>query len=140
MIKGFFGINIAVQDLDEAVPKFQALLGVKPQIVSDRNKFAFPGITAAVFDFKGISVNLLTSTDKNDKGNPVGKFLSTKGEGVLLISLRSDDVEGDIADLAAKGLNFISPQAFAGGYGKVNFIHPKTMNGVQIEVIEPAGI
>lgn len=135
MIKQFFGINIAVRSLEEAIPKFETLLGVKPRIVSDPNAYAFPGITGARFDVQGIVINLLTSTGGN---NPVEKFLANKGEGLLLISLLSDDIENDVGDLTAKGLNFIAPQVLAGAFGKVNFIHPKSMNGVQIEVIEPA--
>jgi methylmalonyl-CoA/ethylmalonyl-CoA epimerase len=135
MIKRFFGINIAVRNLEEAIPKFEVLLGIKPRIVSDPNSYAFPGISGATFDFQGIAINLLTSTGGN---NPVEKFLANKGEGVLLISLLSDNIEKDLGDLTAKGMNFIAPQALAGAYGKVNFIHPKMMNGVQIEVIEPA--
>jgi methylmalonyl-CoA/ethylmalonyl-CoA epimerase len=135
MIKRFFGINIAVRNLDEAIPKFETILGVKPKIVSDPNAYAFPGITGATFEFEGIAINLLASTGGN---NPIEKFLANKGEGILLISLLSNDIEKDIVDLTAKGLNFIAPQVFSGAYGKANFIHPKTMNGVQIEVIEPA--
>jgi len=135
MIKRFFGVNIAVRDLQEAIPKFATLLGVKPRIVSDPKSYAFPGITGATFEFEGVVINLLASTGGN---NPVEKFLSDKGEGVLLISLLSDDLDNDLVDLASKGMKFISPQALAGDYGKVNFIHPKTMNGVQVEVIEPA--
>lgn len=135
VLRKFFGINIAVKDLDEAMAKYEALLGVKPVIVSDRSQFAFPGITAAVFDFNGVRINLLTSSEAN---NPVSKFLESRGEGLLLISLASDDIERDVADRSAKGLSFISPNCFAGGYGKVNFIHPRVMNGVQVEIIEPA--
>jgi methylmalonyl-CoA/ethylmalonyl-CoA epimerase len=135
MIKRFFGVNIAVRDLQQAIPKFAALLGFQPRIVSDPRSYAFPGITGATFEFEGVVINLLTSTSAN---NPVEKYLSDKGEGVLLISLLSDDIDKDLVDLASKGMKFVSPQALAGDYGKVNFIHPKTMNGVQIEVIEPA--
>lgn len=135
MIKRFFGINIAVRNLEEAIPKFEMLLGVKPRIVSDPNSYAFPGISGATFDFQGIAINLLTSIGRN---NPVEKFLANKGEGVLLISLLSDNIEKDLSDFTEKGMNFVAPQALAGAYGKVNFIHPKMMNGVQIEVIEPA--
>jgi methylmalonyl-CoA/ethylmalonyl-CoA epimerase len=135
MIKRFFGVNIAVRDLQEAIPKFATLLGVKPRIVSDPKSYAFPGITGAAFELEGVVINLLASTSAN---NPVEKFLRDKGEGILLISLLSDDLDKDVADLASKGMKFISPQAFAGDYGQVNFIHPKTMNGVQVEVIEPA--
>ncbi len=135
MIRRFFGINIAVRDLDQSIPKFEALLGVKPRIVSDPNAYAFPGITGARFEIEGVTINLLTSSEGN---NPVAKFLASRGDGILLISLLSDEIEKDVRDLTAKGLPFIAPQVFSGAYGKVNFIHPKTMNGVQIEVIEPA--
>lgn len=135
MIKGFFGVNIAVRDLDEAMKNFEILLGEKPRIVSDPSSYAFPGISGATFDFRGVTINLLTSVGGN---NPVEKFLASKGEGVLLISLLSDDIETDIGELNAQGIDFVAPQVFAGAYGKVNFIHPKKMNGVQIEVIEPA--
>ena len=136
MIKRFFGINIAVRDLQEAIPKFENFCwGSSRGSFRDPKSYAFAGITGATFEFEGVVINLLTSTGGN---NPVEKFLSAKGEGVLLISLLSDDIDKDFVDLASKGMKFISPQAFAGAYGKVNFIHPKTMNGVQVEVIEPA--
>ncbi len=134
MIKRFFGVNIAVRNLDEAIRKFETILGVKPKIVSDPKAYAFPGLTGATFNFAGVAINLLASTSGN---NPVEKFLTNKGEGILLISVLSDDIEKDMVDLTAKGVSFVAPQAFAGAYGKANFIHPKTMNGVQIEVIEP---
>ena len=137
MIKKFFSINIAVKNLEEAIAKYQSLLGSKPRISSDPKDFAFPGITAASFNLSGVFINLLTTSQSD---NPVGKFLASKGEGLLLISVMSDDFEKDIAELSAKGLSFVSPKGFEGGYGKVNFIHPKTMNGVQVEVIQPANL
>lgn len=137
MIKKFFGMNIAVKDLDEAIPKYEALLGVKPEVITDPQFFAYPGMKSATFTFDGLLINLMTSD--NDE-NPIGKFLAKKGEGIVLVSFTSDGIEKDCQELGAKGLSFISPEPFAGGYGKVNFIHPKTMNGVQVEVIQPVGI
>ncbi len=137
MIQKFFGMNIAVKDLDEAVPKYEALLGVKPEIITDPNMFAYPGMKSATFTFDGLLINLMTSDNAD---NPIGKFLAKKGEGIVLVSFTTDAIEKDCRELGAKGMSFISPEAFMGGFGQVNFIHPKTMNGVQVELIEPVSL
>lgn len=135
MIKGFFGINIAVKDLEEAKAKYENLLGVPAQIANS-DDFAFPNIQGVGFDFHGVLVSLLTSEDEN---NPVGAYLKKRGEGIILISVEADNIENDVAKLKEKGLSFLMPEIFPGPFGKVNFIPPKTMHGVQIEVIQPAG-
>ena len=134
MIKSFFGVNIAVKNIDEAAARFGALLGVAPQKARSEF-FAFPGLTGVSFDIQGIKINLVSPLDEN---NPVAKFLRKNGEGVLLISVLSDDIERDTVNLAANSINFISPTPFIGQFGKVNFVHPNAMHGVQIEVIEPS--
>ncbi|MEW6264748.1 MAG: VOC family protein [Thermodesulfobacteriota bacterium] len=135
MIKGFFGVNIAVNDLEAATAKYEALLGVPAQQAKSED-FAFPGIVGVGFEFHGVLISLLSS---KDQGNPVGAFLKKKGEGIILISVKADDIENDIEALRKKGLSFLMPEVFSGPFGKVNFIPPKTMHGVQVEVIQPAG-
>lgn len=134
MIKQFFGVNIAVKDLDQAATRFAALLGITPTR-APADSFAFPGLAAVSFNLDGIRINLVSPLDDN---NPVAKFLGSNGEGVLLLSVTSDNIEEDTVALAAKDVNFISPKTFSGRFGKVNFVHPKAMHGVQIEVIEPS--
>ena len=135
MIKGFFGVNIAVKDLKAATAKYEALLGVPAQEATPED-FAFPNINGVGFNFHGVLISLLTS---EDQGNPVGAFLSKRGEGIILISIKADDIENDVEALRQKGLSFLLPEVFPGPFGKVNFIPPKTMHGVQIEIIQPAG-
>ena len=135
MIKKFFGVNIAVKDLKSARAKYELLLGVPAQDAKPED-FAFPNIEGVGFDFNGVLVTLLSSQDEH---NPVGAFLKNRGEGLLLISIETDDIENDLVQLEKKGFSFLMPTAFPGPFGKVNFIPPKNMNGVQIEVIEPAG-
>lgn len=134
MIKTFFGVNIAVRNLDEAASRFESLFGVIPERAK-AEYFAFPGLEGVSFDLQGVKINLVSPLDDH---NPVAKFLSTKGEGVLLISILSDDLEKDTVALAAKDINFISPMPFKGKFGRVNFVHPQAMHGVQVEVIEPS--
>ena len=135
MIKKLFGINIAVKDLEAATAKYQTLLGVEPQ-KAEEGDFAFPNIQGVGFVFNNMLISLLTSEDEN---NPVGHFLKKRGEGIILISVESDKIEEDMAQLQENGMQFLLPDPFAGPYGKVNFIPPKTMHGVQIEVIQPEG-
>jgi methylmalonyl-CoA/ethylmalonyl-CoA epimerase len=135
MLKGVWGINIAVKDLDEAVKKYEKLLGVAPKgISSDPNRAAFAGMTTAQFVFQNFIINLMTSKDTN---NPVGKFLEKRGEGVILMSLQSDDIDNDVDKMKKDGLQFLWNENMPGGYGKVNFIPAKNMNGVQWEILDP---
>lgn len=134
MLTSVWGINIAVKDLDKAVERYEKLLGVKPMITSDPKNAAFPGITAASFAFRGFTINLMTSSDSN---NPVGRFLEKKGEGILLVSIESDDIDADVEGLKSKEVPFFFQENVSGGYGKVNFIPASTMNGVQWEILQP---
>jgi methylmalonyl-CoA/ethylmalonyl-CoA epimerase len=134
MLKCVWGINIAVKDLDEAVEKYEKLLGVKASISSDPNRAAFAGFTTAQFIFQNFIINLMTSKETN---NPVGKFLEKRGEGIILMSIQSDDIDNDVAKMKKDGLNFLWDENMPGGYGKVNFIPAKNMNGVQWEILDP---
>jgi methylmalonyl-CoA/ethylmalonyl-CoA epimerase len=134
MIKGLLGINFGVKDLDSAMAKFETVLGVKPQI-SRPEDFNFPGLKGVSFSLGGVNFGLVSSDNEN---TVVGKFLKTRGEGVLLVSLESDDIEKDVEKLRKEGFQFTLEKIGQGGFGKVNFIHPKSMHGVQIELIQPS--
>lgn len=135
MLKGLWGINIAVKNLEEAVSKYKDLLGVEPKYSSSED-FAFPGLKGAIFNFNGVLIGLVSPTEEN---NPVANFLKKHGEGVLLISLESEDIEKDIAQLKSKKVEFVLQKNIEGeGFGKVNFIHPIKMNGVQVEIFQPS--
>lgn len=135
MIKGLFGVNIAVKDLDAAMAKFAALTGCECEM-GEEGDFAFPGLIGAGIDFEGKLIGLLSSDNED---NPVGRFLSKRGEGVLLISIMTDDIEADQKKLEEKGFQFMMPAAYQGPYGMVNFIPAKSNFGVQVELIQPGG-
>ena len=134
MVKKVFGINIAVKDLDTAVKKFEAILGMKPRY-SKPEEFAFPGLKGAGFSFKGVNIALVASDDEN---SVISKFIKNRGEGVLLISLETDDVDSDVERLRTEALQFVLPENTEGKFGKVNFIHPKSLHGVQLELLQPS--
>ena len=134
MVKKVFGINIAVKDLDSAVEKFEAIFDVKARYSSPED-FAFPGLKGAVFNMAGVNIALVASETDD---SVIANFLKTRGEGVLLISFETDDVDAEVEKLNNTALQFLMPQNAEGKFGKVNFIHPKSLHGVQVELIQPS--
>jgi len=134
MIKRLYGINIAVKDLDAAVKKYSDVLGVKPKWTKPED-FAFPGLKGATLDVAGVSINLIASDNPETS---IYKFVESRGEGVFLISLQVSDLEKDMKNLAEKGVRFVSEKPLSYATGKVNFGHPKSLHGVQIEFIQPS--
>lgn len=135
MLKRLWGINIAVENLEEAVASYKPLLGSEPIISDDPKLTAFPGLKSASFNFQGYRINLMTSDQKD---HPVRRFLDKKGEGLLLVSILSDDLDHDVAKLRESGPKLLLDENAEGDYGKVNFIHPKYLNGVQWEIVQPS--
>lgn len=133
MIKGIYGINIAVKDLDEAVSKYESLFGVKSERIGEGD-FAFPGLIGAKLDINRTIITLVSYTDEN---TAVAKFVQNRGEGMFLLSIEVDDVDSSVEELKDKGLRFLFDEALRGNYGEVNFAHPKSAHGVQLEVYRP---
>jgi len=133
MIKGLYGFNIVVKDLKSATERYEKVFGMK-SVHRSESDFAFPGLNGSLFDLGGVKIHLITSLTKDTS---VAKFLENKGEGLFLISLDVTDIDNEMARMKEAGAIFVSEKAFTGSFGKVNFIHPKSMNGVQVEVYEP---
>lgn len=133
MIKGIYGINIAVKNLKTAVERYEKVFGVKSEHLAE-NDFAFPGLIGAKINISGTFINLISSV-KDDTS--VASFIEKNGEGLFLLSVEVDDIENDKKEIEERGLNFLFKDNISGDFGKVNFVHPKLMNGVQLEVYQP---
>ncbi len=70
----------------------------------------------------------------SDQG-PVAEFLQKNGEGVYLLSLRVDDLDGAVAELRAQGLRVSDPMP-AGSGGRLAFVSPRGTHGVNLQLIE----
>lgn len=134
MIKGIYGLNIAVADLNTATEKYEKVLGVPGKFIS-AEKFAFPGLEGTNFNVNGFHLNLIASTQPDTS---VAKFIDKKGEGVFLLSLEVSDLDEALGEMQTQGLNPLLKQSAKGAFGEVNFIHPKEMHGVQLEIYKPA--
>ena len=132
MIKRFIDVGIAVKDLDAAAKKYSEVLGVKPRILP-RKHYAYSGLKGARFCIGEVTISLVAS---EKAGDPVARFLETRGEGVNHISFEVTDIEQDMRDLAGKGVKLASDRPLAFSDGKVIFAHPKSLHGVQIAFVQ----
>lgn len=132
MIKGVYSINIAVKDLVAATKKYEAIFGVKSEALGEKN-FAFPGLVGSKINANGFYINLIASTVP---GTSIANFVERKGEGVFLVALETDNIEADTEHMRNQGIEFVLKEPATGAFGAVNFGHPKTLHGVQIELRE----
>lgn len=131
MLKKVEHIGIAVKDLKASNLLFEALLGVPhyktEAVVSE-------GVTTSFFDVGTHKIELLEATHPN---SPIAKFITKKGEGVHHIAFEVENLEVELARLKAEGFELIHETPKKGSDNKrIAFLHPKTTNGVLIELCQ----
>ncbi len=124
-------LGIAVKDLGVSIPLFEQLLGspcYKTEAVERE------GVKTAFFQTGESKIELLESS--NDS-SAISKFIAKKGEGIHHIAFEVENIEAEMKRLAALGFELIHQAPFKGADNKmVCFLHPKSTNGVLIELCQ----
>ena len=130
MIKRISHIGVAVKNLGISRELFSKLLGNNsPRIETVEEQKA----TIAFYPVGDGSIELIESASAG--GSSIAKFIDKKGEGMHHICFEVDDVAVEIARLKSIGFQFVDEKPSAGGDGCiVVFLHPKSTNGVLIEL------
>ncbi|MEV4056438.1 methylmalonyl-CoA epimerase [Amycolatopsis sp. NPDC049688] len=131
-------VGIAVPDLDAAIEFHREHLGLEltHEEVSEEQ-----GVREAMLRAPGAAATetqiQLLAPIRDD--SPIGKFLSKSGPGLQQLAYRVSDVDAAAAALRAKGVRVLYEEAKRGtSNSRVNFVHPKDMGGVLVELVEPA--
>ncbi len=67
--------------------------------------------------------------------SPIAKFIAKRGEGLHHICLRVKDIEKTMAELKAKGVQFIDDTPRQGAHhSRIAFIKPASANGLLVEI------
>ncbi|MDB6062272.1 MAG: methylmalonyl-CoA epimerase [Verrucomicrobiaceae bacterium] len=132
MIVALDHIAIAVPDLERAIKRFMEDFGLQfegtEEVESAKTATAF-------FPLPATSIELVHPLRGE---GPIAKYLEKKPGGIHHLCFRSDDIEADVARLKAKGYTFLSESPTLGAHDcKVIFIHPKSCDGVLIELSQP---
>lgn len=124
-------IGIAVNSLGSSDDLFGRLLGKKNY---KQESVAREGVTTSFYEVGESKVELVEASSED---SPIAKFLSKKGEGIHHIAFGVDDIYAEIARLKKEGFIFISEEPKDGADNKlVVFLHPKSTNGVLIELCQ----
>ena len=129
-VKGIHHVGIAVLDLEESLRRWSSFFAAEPGPIEEIPE---RGVRLAHLRFaEGPEVELVSPLGDS---SPIAKFLESRGEGVQHITLEVDDIERAMDGLSRAGLRFLSetPQAGAGGT-LVAFVHPRSLNGVLVEI------
>lgn len=124
-------IGIAVKSLDEAIPYYENILGLKCYAVEEVKD---QKVKTAFFKIGQTKLELLESTDPE---GPVGKFIEKKGEGVHHIAFATNGLENTLKEVEEKGIRLIDKVPRKGAEGlNIGFLHPKSTFGVLTELCE----
>jgi methylmalonyl-CoA/ethylmalonyl-CoA epimerase len=124
-------LGIAVNNIDQSKSFWTDILGLSfdgTETVEEQR------VTTAFLPVGESEVELLEATAPD---SPIAKYLEKKGEGIQHIAFRVADIEAALAELKAKGIRLIDEKPRKGaGNAKIAFLHPKSTNGVLVELTE----
>ncbi|QBA65342.1 methylmalonyl-CoA epimerase [Muriicola soli] len=124
-------LGIAVKDLEKSNALFAQLFGTAHYKMEE---VASEGVKTSFFKTGPNKIELLEATNEN---SPIAKFIEKKGEGIHHIAFEVDDIRAEIARLKAEGFTILNEEPKKGADNKwVAFLHPKTTNGVLIELCQ----
>jgi methylmalonyl-CoA/ethylmalonyl-CoA epimerase len=124
-------IGIAVMDLDEAIPFYEQVLGLKCYSVEEVKD---QKVRTAFFKVGQTKIELLESTDPE---GPISKFINNRGEGIHHLAYAVENLEDCLKDAESKGIRLIDQQPRKGAEGmSIAFLHPKFTAGVLTEFCE----
>lgn len=124
-------IGIAVKDIDVSNTLFEKLLGVSPYKIEEVES---EGVLTSFFKSDSTKIELLAATNPE---SPIAKFLEKKGEGIHHIAFEVENIQEEIQRLKAEGFVVLNEEPKIGADNKlVVFLHPKSTNGVLVELCQ----
>ncbi len=128
-------VAVVVRSLSESLPRYQALLGLEPH--DEPILIEAQGVRLVFLPTGPEPAARIELIEPVDPESGVARFLEARGEGLHHVCLRSEDLPRDLADLVAAEVELIDAAPRPGADGQVAFIHPRTLNGVLWELLQP---
>ena len=131
MIKKIEHLGIAVKDLNKSNELFKKLLGeqsYKTEAVDSES------VTTSFFKVVNQKLELLEASESN---STIARFIERRGEGMHHLAFHVENIDEEIERLEKEGFEFVSKIPTKGADNKmVVFLHPKTTNGVLVELCQ----
>ena len=124
-------IGIAVRDITSANKVYEKLFG-KPHYKTE--SVESEGVITSFFECGESKIELLEGTSPE---SPITKFVEKRGEGIHHIAFYVEDIASEVERLKAEGFKVLNEKPKKGADNKwVVFLHPKSANGVLIELCQ----
>ena len=124
-------IGIAVKTLTQSNSLFAALLGKTPYKTETVER---EGVITSFFKMGETKIELLESVSPD---SAIAKFIEKRGEGIHHLAFEVEDIHKEMERLKQEGFTLIHEKPVKGADNKlICFIHPKSANGVLIELCQ----
>jgi len=128
-------VGIAVEDIEASEKLFSKLFDVtsyKRELVEDQN------VLTSFFRIGNNKIELLQATSDQ---SVIQKFLNNKGSGFHHIAFAVADIVVEMERLKKQGFHLINKSPVKGADNKlVCFLHPKSTNGILIELVQEISV
>jgi methylmalonyl-CoA/ethylmalonyl-CoA epimerase len=128
-------VGVAVPDYDTAIAFYRDVFGLR--VVHEE-----------VNEEQGVREAMLAVGDGDTRiqvlapltpESAIARFLERSGPGLQQVAYRVEDVDAATAVLRERGLRLLYDEPRRGTAGsRINFVHPKDVGGVLVELVEPA--
>ncbi len=124
-------LGIAVKSLDEAIPYWEGVLGLKCYAIEE---VPDQKVRTAFFKLGQTKIELLEPTSED---STIAGFIEKRGVGIHHMALACENIEEQLADAEAKGIRLIDKTPRKGAEGMtIAFLHPKSTQGILTELCE----
>lgn len=124
-------IGIAVKSIEEALPFFENVLGLKCYAIEEVED---QKVRTAFLRIGQSKLELLEPTSPD---STIAKFIEKRGEGIHHLALCTPDASGALDEAAEKGVRLIDKTSRKGAENlNIGFLHPKSSHGILLELCD----
>ncbi|MEX2592129.1 MAG: methylmalonyl-CoA epimerase [Anditalea sp.] len=124
-------LGIAVKNLEKSSILFTKLLGSESY---KEERVGGEGVRTSFFLIGDTKVELLEATRPE---SPIAKFIDKRSEGIHHIAFEVEDIQKEVERLKGEGFEILNEEPKDGADNKlVVFLHPRTTNGVLVELCQ----
>ena len=128
-------VAIVVRSIEEALPRYRALFGLAPE--TEPIIFTPQRVRLCFLPTGPDPAARIELVEPVDHESGVARFLAARGEGLHHLCFLTDDLPAELDALADAEAELIDREPRPGAHGTVAFVHPRTLNGVLWELLEP---
>jgi methylmalonyl-CoA/ethylmalonyl-CoA epimerase len=128
-------IAVVVRSIEASLPRYGELFGLDAE--SSPRIFEPQGVRLCFLRTGPDPAARIELVEPIDSTSGVARFLAARGEGLHHVCLATDDLPASLEELVAREAELIDNTPRPGAHGRVAFVHPRTLDGVLWELLDP---